>query len=51
VYRALLATRLALSSAAGFELAVTQAREESSAPILERLGFESLCAVTMYRND
>jgi hypothetical protein len=51
VYRAMLATRLARATAAGRSLAVTQAREESSAPILEKLGFESLVTATIYRND
>jgi hypothetical protein len=48
VYRALLATRLARTHA---PLAVTHAREETSAPILERLGFESMFSARMYRND
>jgi len=51
VYRAMLATRLARAMAAGRALAVTHAREESSAPILERLGFESMFSATVYRND
>jgi GNAT superfamily N-acetyltransferase len=51
VYRAILATRLARAHAAGLTLAVTQAREESSAPILEGLGFESVYRAAIYRND
>lgn len=51
VYRAMLAMRLARAIAAGRSLAVTQAREESSAPILERLGFESMFSAVVYRND
>jgi len=39
VYRALVAARLADASAAGITLATTNARPETSAPILERLGF------------
>lgn len=42
VYRALVAARLAWLHARGIEYAVTQAREETSAPILEHLGFETL---------
>lgn len=41
-YRALVATRLAFLHARGVTFAVTQAREATSAPILERLGFETL---------
>jgi hypothetical protein len=48
VYRAMLATRLAR---ARVPLAVTHAREETSAPILEGLGFESMFSATIYRND
>jgi hypothetical protein len=51
VYRAMLATRLARADRAGLSLAVTQAREESSAPILEKLGFESVFSAVLYRND
>jgi GNAT superfamily N-acetyltransferase len=42
VYKALVATRLALLRERGFGYAVTHAREATSAPILERLGFETL---------
>ena len=42
VYRALVAARLAWLRERGIEYAVTQAREETSAPILEHLGFETL---------
>ncbi|MGE0403853.1 MAG: hypothetical protein AB7T06_44510 [Kofleriaceae bacterium] len=48
VYRAMLAARLARATV---PLAVTHAREETSAPILERLGFESMFSATIYRND
>ena len=51
VYRAMLATRLARATASGRSLAVTQAREESSAPILAGLGFESVGSAVIYRND
>lgn len=39
VYRALVAARLADAATAGIPLATTNARPETSAPILERLGF------------
>jgi ribosomal protein S18 acetylase RimI-like enzyme len=42
VYRSLVAARLADLRARGLEYAVTQAREATSAPILEHLGFETL---------
>jgi GNAT superfamily N-acetyltransferase len=41
-YRALVAARLAALRARGIEYAVTQAREATSAPILEHFGFETL---------
>ncbi|HEX4515290.1 MAG TPA: GNAT family N-acetyltransferase, partial [Polyangiaceae bacterium] len=42
VYRALVAARLAFLRERAIEYAVTQARESTSAPILEHLGFETL---------
>src|SRR5439155_26373413 len=42
VYRSLVAVRLAFLNERGLEYAVTQARETTSAPILEHLGFETL---------
>jgi hypothetical protein len=48
-YRALLDERIALAARLGSPLAVTQAREETSAPILEKLGFESLYTSYIYR--
>ena len=41
-YRALVAARLAALDGEGIAYAVTHAREQTSAPILERLGFETL---------
>lgn len=49
VYRALLDARFVDIAARGIPLAVTQAREETSAPILEALGFESLFQSFIYR--
>jgi GNAT superfamily N-acetyltransferase len=42
VYRALVSARLAFLRGRGIEYAVTQAREATSAPMLEHLGFETL---------
>jgi GNAT superfamily N-acetyltransferase len=42
VYRALVAARLAFLRDRGIEYAVTHAHEETSAPMLEHLGFETL---------
>ena len=42
VYRALVAARLAHARARGVELAISLARAQTSAPILERLGFATL---------
>lgn len=47
-YRALLAARLAFLHERGFEYAVTHAIEATSAPILERLGFETLYRSTTW---
>ena len=42
VYRALVGARLAFLHQRGIEYAVTHARESTSAPMLEHLGFETL---------
>jgi hypothetical protein len=47
-YRALTAARLALMSASGYEYAVSYANGETSAPALERMGFETLYASAAY---
>lgn len=49
VYRALLDARLTRAAEAGITLATTQARETTSAPILEAFGFESLYRAEIYR--
>lgn len=41
-YRALVAARLAFLRERGIDVAVTHAREATSAPMLEHLGFETL---------
>ena len=51
VYRALIDHRLARLRERGVTLATTQARELTSAPILERLGFETLFRGRVYRRD
>lgn len=48
-YRALVAARLAFLRERGIGYAVTQAREATSAPILEHLGFETLYRSRCYR--
>jgi hypothetical protein len=51
LYRGLVAARLASLRARGMRLAVTQAREGTSAPILERLGFATLFRSKCYVLD
>jgi GNAT superfamily N-acetyltransferase len=48
LYRALVHARLAHARSLGIELATTHAREASSAPILEKLGFATVCRFAMY---
>ena len=48
VYKALVAARLAFAREHGVALATSHARSETSAPILERLGFETLCHYENY---
>jgi len=48
LYRALVHARLAHARAHGVALATTHAREATSAPILEKLGFETVCRFPMY---
>lgn len=49
LYRALVNVRLAHARAAGLPLATSHAREDTSAPILANLGFESVCRLAMYQ--
>lgn len=49
IYRALIDERLREASELGVTLAVTQAREATSAPILEKLGFETVYRSHMYK--
>ena len=48
LYRALVAARLQHARTAGRTLATSHARESTSAPILERLGFATVCRFAMY---
>jgi GNAT superfamily N-acetyltransferase len=48
LYRALVVARLAHARARGLELATSHARESSSAPILERMGFATVCRYPRY---
>ncbi|MEO8706602.1 MAG: GNAT family N-acetyltransferase [Kofleriaceae bacterium] len=49
VYRALIAARLGVLAARGIPLGVTYAREATSAPMLEHMGFETVFRGWMYR--
>jgi GNAT superfamily N-acetyltransferase len=51
VYRALIDARLRRLAAVGCPLATTQARETTSAPILEHLGWETVVRFRVYRLD
>jgi GNAT superfamily N-acetyltransferase len=51
VYRALIAARLAHCAERGISLAVTHAREDTSAPILEHLGFETVYRFQMFASS
>ena len=48
LYRALVQARLAHARARGITLATSHAREATSAPILEKIGFETVCRFPMY---
>ncbi len=48
LYRALVQARLSHAHARGIALATSHAREETSAPILEKLGFATVCRLPMF---
>ncbi|HWM86801.1 MAG TPA: GNAT family N-acetyltransferase [Kofleriaceae bacterium] len=48
LYRALVGARLRDASARGIQLATSQAREGTSAPILERMGFRTICQFPVF---
>ncbi len=49
LYRALVAARMRDAAARGLTLATSQAREGTSAPILERMGFRTICSFPVFR--
>lgn len=51
LYRALVAARLRYAAERGIPFATTHARASTSGPILERLGFETLCRFPIFTND
>lgn len=48
LYRALVSARLAHARARGIKLVTSHAREATSAPILEKMGFDTVCRFPMY---
>ncbi len=48
LYRALVDARLALARQRGIELSTSLAKSDTSAPILERMGFETYCNLDVY---
>ena len=50
LYRALVAARIRHAAERGATLATSHAREETSAPILARLGFETVCRYDVHRS-
>ncbi|HEU4408152.1 MAG TPA: GNAT family N-acetyltransferase [Polyangiaceae bacterium] len=48
LYRALVGARLADARARGLALATSHAREETSAPLLETMGFETVCRFPVF---
>jgi GNAT superfamily N-acetyltransferase len=51
LYRALVHARLRHAAARGIRLATSNARATTSAPVLARLGFESVCPLQAFSND
>ena len=51
LYRALVAARLRDAAASRIAIATTHARVSTSAPILERVGFSTVCDLTSFTND
>lgn len=48
IYRAMVDARLALARERGIELATSLAKSDTSAPILDRMGFETYCQLDVY---
>jgi GNAT superfamily N-acetyltransferase len=51
LYRALVAARLRYAAERDIPFATSHARASTSAPLLERLGFETLCRFALFSND
>jgi GNAT superfamily N-acetyltransferase len=51
LYRALVATRLRYAAERGIPYATSHASASTSAPLLERLGFETVCGFQHFSND
>ena len=51
LYRALVNARLGYAAGRDIPFATTHARASTSAPLLERLGFETLCRFEVFSND
>lgn len=51
LYRALVTARLGYAAGRGIPFATVHARASTSAPLLERLGFETLCRFPIFTND
>ncbi|HZI05184.1 MAG TPA: GNAT family N-acetyltransferase, partial [Archangium sp.] len=51
LYRALVTARLRYAAEREIPFATSHARANTSAPLLERLGFETLCRFPVFSND
>lgn len=51
LYRALVASRLRYAAERGIPFVTSHARASTSAPLLERLGFETVCVLQHFSND
>lgn len=51
LYRALVTARLRYAAGRNIPFATCHARADSSAPLLERLGFETICRFALFSND
>jgi GNAT superfamily N-acetyltransferase len=51
LYRALVTARLGYAAGRGIPFATVHSRASTSGPLLERLGFETLCRFPMFTND
>jgi predicted acetyltransferase len=51
LYRALVASRLGYAAERGIPFVTSHARASTSAPLLERLGFETVCEFQLFSNE